>query len=294
MRQRRLVVLMAAAIALGLLVAIGAQTSAGARRTSGGGDELASIKKRGVLVVATNPQYPPASFLDPSGKWKGFDIDVAQKIANALGVKVKFITPAWDVMTSGHWSGRWDIEVGSMDPIATRQKVLNFVDPPYYYLPASVAVASDATFTSLTQLNGKTIGGNTGTTYELYPQGKLELPVIPYNGKGHIVTPIFTAPFKGYPSDTNALQDLSLGSGVRLDAVIAAPTVINASIKSGLKVKLLGKPIFREPLAIGADHSANSGSLVKKVDALIAKWHRDGTLSKLSRHWFGLDYSVSK
>jgi len=283
-----------AAIGLGLTVAVAAHSSAGGRRTSTSGDELASIQKRGVLVVATNPQYPPASFLDPSGKWKGFDIDVATKVADALGVKVKFITPAWAVMTSGHWSGRWDIEVGSMDPIATRQKVLNFIDPPYYYLPASVAVASDSKFTAVSQLNGKRVGGNGGTTYQAYAEGTLALPVIPYDGKGHLVTPAFRAKFKGYASDTNALQDLSLGSGVRLDAVIAAPTVIKAAIKNGLKVKLLGKPIFREPLAIGADRSANSQSLTQKIDTLIAKWHKDGTLSKLSIHWFGLDYSVAK
>jgi polar amino acid transport system substrate-binding protein len=268
--------------------------SAAALARAGAGDQLSAIKKRGVLVVATNPQYPPASFLNKSGKWQGFDIDVAQMIGKALGVKVKFLTPSWDVMTAGHWSGRWDIEVGSMDPIPTRQPVLNFVDPPYYYLPASVAVAADAPYTALTDLNGKTIGANGGTTYERYPEGKLVLPDIPYDGKGHSVTPVFRANFKGYDTDTGALQDLGLGNGVRLDGVIAAPTVIKAAIQSGVKVKLLGSPIFYEPLAIGADKSANSASLVKFMNRLVAKWHRDGTLSRLALKWFHYDYSKAR
>jgi polar amino acid transport system substrate-binding protein len=181
-----------------------------------------------------------------------------------------------------------------MNPIPSRQKVLNFVDPPYYYLPTVVAVAADAPYKSLSELTGKTLGGNAGTTYQQYVEGKLVLPTVPYNGKGHPVKPVFRAKWKGYDTDTNALHDLSLGDGVRLNGVIAAPTVINAAIKNGLKVKILGKPIFYEGPAIAGDRSANSDSLVKRVGGLVKKWQANGTLSRLAIKWFHVDYSKAQ
>ncbi len=53
----------------------------------------------------------------------GFDIDVATKIAEGLGVDVEFQHVDWDVITAGSWAERWDISVGSMT-ITTPRKPL--------------------------------------------------------------------------------------------------------------------------------------------------------------------------
>lgn len=267
-------------------------TSTGAASSGPARDELSAVKRRGELVVATNAGYPPASALSPGGKWQGFDIDVATGIAKALGVRVKFVTPSWTVMTSGHWSGRWDLEIGSMDPTPERQRVLSFVDPPYYYLPASVAVAANAPYTSVGQLNGKSIGVLSGSTYQQYAEGKLAVAHVPYDGRGRRIQSVFTSGHhKGYATDTAALKDLSLGDGTRLNAYIGGPTVIEGARSRGLKVKILGRPVFYEPLAIGADRSANSASLVNAISRIVAGWHQDGTLSRLALKWFHQDYS---
>src|SRR5919204_6505387 len=107
--------------------------------TAAKNDLLASIEKAGVLRVSTDPAYPPQSSLDKkTGKWEGFDIDVATEIARRLGVKVEWKTPAWDTITAGHWNGRWDVSVGSMTVTPERAKVLYFT-PAYYYTPAGLA-----------------------------------------------------------------------------------------------------------------------------------------------------------
>ena len=66
----------------------------GAGGGGGGGDLLQEVKDRGVLRVSTDPAYPPQSFQDESGDFKGFDIDVAEEIAKRLGVEVEWITPS--------------------------------------------------------------------------------------------------------------------------------------------------------------------------------------------------------
>ncbi len=78
-------------------------------------DLLAQICDKGVLTVSTDPAYPPQSkYVPKEEKYEGFDIDVATEIANRLGVDIAWETPAWEVITAGGWNGRWDMSIGSM------------------------------------------------------------------------------------------------------------------------------------------------------------------------------------
>lgn len=66
---------------------------------------LEDVKEKGVLVVSTDANYAPQSFLNEKGELDGFDIDVAKEVAKRLGVAVKFVTPDWDLIVSGKWGG---------------------------------------------------------------------------------------------------------------------------------------------------------------------------------------------
>ena len=90
------------------------------------GDLLATIQERGVLRVSTDKDYAPQSFLEPDGTFVGFDIDVATKIAEGLGVDVEFQHVDWDVITAGSWAERWDISVGSMTITTPRKPFMSF------------------------------------------------------------------------------------------------------------------------------------------------------------------------
>ncbi len=69
------------------------------------GGLLAKVLKAKKLVVSTDPNYAPQSFLKSDGTFEGFDIDVATEIAKRLGVAVAFETPNWDTIT-GRQVGR--------------------------------------------------------------------------------------------------------------------------------------------------------------------------------------------
>lgn len=255
------------------------------------GDLLARICKDGVIRVSTDPAYPPQSFLnEETGEFEGFDIDVATEIAKRLGVDVAWETPSWDLITAGGWNDRWDMSVGSMTPTNERQKVLYFTQP-YYYTPAVVVVHADNTSVQdlATDLDGKRIGVCSGCTYEFYLEKTLSI-------KGYTFDFIIdNAKISGYDTDTTALQDLALGDGVRLDAVITSLTTAQGYIDEGNPVKIVGDPVFYEPLAVAFDKSAplDPTSLVEAVDQIVGDMHADGTLSELSKKWFnGLDLTV--
>src|SRR4030095_10264094 len=86
-------------------------------------DLLGAIKERGYIVVSTDPNYAPQSFLNTEGsrpsdtkcpsdalttaEMQGFDVDVAIAIGDALGVETCFATPGWDTITAGFWANKW-------------------------------------------------------------------------------------------------------------------------------------------------------------------------------------------
>ena len=253
------------------------------------GSVLDEIMAAGVIKVSTDANYAPQSYLNDKGELEGFDISVAKEAAKRLGVKVKFVTPDWDLITAGKWGKRWDISIGSMTPTMERLKALHFT-MPYYSTPAQFAVHKDnATIKSLKDLAGKRIGVASETTYDRYLHRDLELVgvKIVYQdwNAGKIVT---------YPTDANAIEDLSLGDGVRLEAVMIAKPTIFEAIKAGCgggggcPLKMLGDPAFYEHLSFALDRSRpDSESLLKKLNEILSSMYKDGTLVDLSMKFYG-------
>ena len=307
--MRRLLVLPIAALMGLFLVSCGdAETDSGSDGGGGGGGEasgtvcettdaaddlLAEICEKGVLTVSTDPAYPPQSkYLPKEDKYVGFDIDVATEIANRLGVEIAWETPSWDVITAGGWNGRWDISVGSMTPTNDRQEVLDFTEP-YYYTPAVAMVHADNTSVSdvTTDLDGKSVGTCAGCTYEQFLDKSLDIEGFTFDFV------IDDATIKGYDTDTTALQDLALGDGTRLDAAMTSQTVAQGYIDEGNPVKIVGDPLFYEPLAVAIDKSSDldPASLVEATDQIVADMHEDGTLTGFSEEWFnGVDLTVQQ
>jgi len=252
-------------------------------------DLLAEVCDKGVLTVSTDPAYPPQSSLnEQTGDYEGFDIDVATEIAKRLGVDVAWEAPSWDVITAGSWNGRWDTTVGSMTPTNDRQEVLYFTEP-YNYTPAVVVVGADNDDVNdlSTDLDGKKIGVCSGCTYDQFLTKDLAIDGYEFDFI------IDDAEVSGYDTDTTALQDLANG---RVDAVITSVTTAQGYIDAGNPVKIVGDPVFYEPLSVGFDKSSDpsSESLYEAVDGIVAEMHEDGTLTEFSNEWYGLDLTTQQ
>ena len=250
------------------------------------GEVLDRVMENDKLVVATDPEYPPQSMQKPDGTFEGFDIDVATEIAERLGVEVEFVTPAWEIITAGNWGGRWDLSVGSMTPTKQRAEVLNF-PAIYYYTPAVFFVHKDSQINSLSDLNEKTIGTCGACTYENYLNHDLKLDAEGVPPFEYDVTP---GEIRPYPTDVNAMDDLRLGDGVRLDAGISALPTVAAAIENGYPLRIVGDPVFFEPLAVAIDKG--DPEFAAKLKEIVQSMHDDGTLSKLSKKWYGVDLSA--
>jgi polar amino acid transport system substrate-binding protein len=247
------------------------------------GETLERVITKGVMVMSTDAEYPPQSSLDSAGEFEGFDIDVGREIAERLGVDIEFVTPGWEVITTGQWSGRWDVSVGSMTPTEARAEVLDF-PAVYYYTPAALAVHADNTaIAAPADASGRRIGVGVATTYENY----LKKDLVIYGSDQPIDFVIDDAQVQTYETDLNALDDLRLGDGVRLDAAITAlPTILEA-IDGGYPLKVVGDPLFLEPLSIATEKGDPDWD--ERLAGIIQTMHDDGTLRRLSEKWYGTD-----
>jgi polar amino acid transport system substrate-binding protein len=270
-----------------------------------GGDLLAEILARGTLRISTDPAYPPQSELVESpekpattkctgeertaAEFTGFDIDTAVEIAKRLGVEPCFVTPDWTLITGGNWAGRWDLSIGSMTITPERMEKLYF-SQPYYTTPAAFFVYKDnTTFTQPSDLSGKKVGACAGCTYESYLDGTLAIPgeTIDFVVKDAEIT--------GYDTDTSGLQDLAIGDGVRLDAMLTALPTGQGFIADGNPVKQLGDPVYFEYLAGAIDKGSalDTTSFRAKIDETIQAMLADGTLKQLSEKYYGTDLSAA-
>lgn len=249
------------------------------------GDTLARIAQTHVLVNAVDQSYPPFSFLNDRNEMDGFDIDVARAVAERLGAKLKVETPSWEIITAGRWRGRWDVCICSLTPDKKKAEVLDFV-APYYAAPAVlVTTAQNSALQSPREMNGKRIGVEQGSSYERYLQKELVIMAPDAKPIGYPFDSVRIAP---YANEDLAFQDLALGAGKRIDAVVS--NLITAQMrlaKAPGRFRLVGEPLYSEPNWVATDKGDTA--FQRKLAEVLAGLKKDGTLSRLSIKWLGRD-----
>lgn len=246
-----------------------------------GEDLLAQVCEAGVILVSTDPNYAPQSFQNPDNSFEGFDIDVANAIGDYLGLEVQFETPDFSAVTAGSWSGRWDMSVGSVTVTPERAEALAFTTP-YYYTPAQMAVTEASGITDLDGLSGETVCVGAETTYLFWLDGSLNL------GEGGKIATEAPEGVEATTLQTDQECAQAIAAG-RTEFVgwLSSSTTVEAAIAEGIELVEVGDPVFFEPLAVAFDLSGpDPASMVEAVNAALAAWAEDGSLTSMSEEWF--------
>ncbi|MEP7134662.1 MAG: transporter substrate-binding domain-containing protein [Chloroflexota bacterium] len=264
-------------------------------------DKLTEVMARGTLIIATDADYAPQSKLlvnaNPAPDTKcsptqytanqfvGFDVDVAVEVARRLGVEPCFVTPPWSQLVAGQWGDNWDIHVGSVAITFERMKALYF-SQPYYATPTVLLIHKDnVTFKKPEDLSSKRIGVCVGCTFEAYLKGTLTIP-----GE-QIAYRIHDAKIVGYENEEPAIEDLSAGDGVKLDAVLTILPLAKQAIASGKPVITLGESLLFTYASITLDRSSkrDPARLLAELTKIIRELHANGILKKMSIKYQGQD-----
>ena len=128
-----------------LLAALLAVSANGLTTTIASADVLEDIQKRGSLKVGMST-FVPWAMRDKDGNLIGFEIDVATKVAEDMGVKVEFVPTAWSGIIPSLIAKKFDIIIGGMSITPQRNLTVNFTVPYAHsgqQMAASMQLAGD-------------------------------------------------------------------------------------------------------------------------------------------------------
>ncbi|CEN28815.1 MAG: transporter substrate-binding domain-containing protein [Lactococcus sp.] len=131
---------------------------------------LSKIKDKGTLTVAVSPDYAPFEFQmlkDGKNVVVGSDIDLANEIGKALGVKVKIQAMDFNNVLASVTSGKADIAISGISADAERKKAYDFSDS--YYSAQNVIVVKKANqdkLKTLAEFKGKKVAAQKGSVQE--------------------------------------------------------------------------------------------------------------------------------
>lgn len=231
-----------------------------------GGKQEAADGPR-TLVVATDATWPPMEYINTDQEIVGFDIDFMNAVADAAGFNVEFQNTAWDGIFAGLANGDYDAVISSVTITDERKRTMDF-STPYINAGQVLIVRKDApaSWTTLDDLAGKSVGAQIGTT------GSIEIQ----NNKG--------TELRTYDEIGLAIEDLAQGriAGVVADTPIAADFVLqNENYKATLKI--VGEPFTDEYYGV-AVKKGNSDVLAlinKGLEVLL----NDGTVEEIQDKW---------
>lgn len=245
----------------------GCGKQSGSSDSSSSGSTLEKVKKDKKIVLAVDDTYPPMEFRDENNKLVGFDIDMGNAIAKQMGIKIEFVSTAWDGIFMGLKSKKYDGVLSSVSMTNERKQSMAFFGP-YIHGGQVISVKNGNTSVkSSKDLKGKVVGVQISTTGE---ESAKKIPGIKQ--------------IKTYDKITDAYNDLMIG---RIEAVIVDNVVANYYQKQKKGFEVLSEKLTDEPF--GAAFRLEDKDLAAEFDKAYKALKTDGTAAKISEKWFGTD-----
>ena len=116
---------------------------------------LAQIQERGVLRVGTAGDYQPMSYLDPeTGRYVGFDAELAEDLAASLGVDIEYVETSWPTLMDDTLAGKFDLAICGITVTDARKEQALMSDGYLGNGKTVLCRAEDAgTYTSIEAIN---------------------------------------------------------------------------------------------------------------------------------------------
>ncbi|WP_268799796.1 transporter substrate-binding domain-containing protein [Pseudomonas huanghezhanensis] len=143
---------------------------------------LDKIIEQGQIAVCTTGDYKPYTLLKPDGQYEGIDIELAQSLAQSLGVKVQWVPTTWKTLMPDMVAGKCDIGVGGISVTLERQKKAFFSSTLDIDGKVPLVRCEDqARYQTVEQINQPTVrviepqgGTNEAFVHAYLPNAKLE------------------------------------------------------------------------------------------------------------------------
>ena len=271
-QQRRLRVAVSLTVLIVLAGCGGTDSPSGSTGTdasaAASGGAFAPVEA-GKLTTCTHLPYAPFQF-EQGGEVVGFDVDLVDLVATELGLEQAIVDTPFEGIKSGQDlnTGKCDIAAAGMTITDERKAVIDFADP-YFDATQALLIKTGAGYQELADLDGKTLGVQSGTTGKDY--------VTDAKPAGVEVTE--------FEDLATELQALSTG---QVEAVVNdLPVLLDYSKTNPGDYEIAAEFETGEQYGFGIKKGANP-ALLATTNTVLERARADGTYAALYEKWFGV------
>ncbi|MCA1010204.1 transporter substrate-binding domain-containing protein [Halobacillus halophilus] len=234
------------------------------------GEKWNEIKEEGKIVVGTAGTLFPASYYpEGSDELTGYDIEIMREVAKRLDLELSFKEYGVDALLSSINSGRVDMVINDFQPTKDRKEKFAFSEPYKYSYSTMVVRESDLSgIETLEDLEGKVHGGGATTVYSQIAEH-------------------FGAETKSYGNVANDVYLRDVANG-RTDFIINDYYLQTLALKALPEIEVQLHPDLQfHPTTSAIVMPKDAQTLKEKVDATLQEMREDGTLTEISKEFFG-------
>ena len=221
------------------------------------------VEKTKTLLVGTEGTYAPFTFHGKDGKLTGFDVEIIEKVAEKLGLKIEFKETAWDGMYAGLNAKRFDVIANQTNPSPERLKKYDYSAPYNYSAGVIVTKENNNSIKTFSDLKGKKSAQSATSNWSKDARDN-----------GAIIVTV-----------DSLAQNLEAVKQERVDDKLAVLDYFKKQPNAGLKIAVESD----KKIPTGFAFLKGEEELIAKVNKALDELRQDGTLKQLSIKWFGDD-----
>ncbi|MCG7522532.1 transporter substrate-binding domain-containing protein [Ruegeria sp. Ofav3-42] len=224
------------------------------------------VMQNGKIVVGVKADYKPWGFRDTNGDLVGMEIDMAQDVADTMGVELELVPVQSSNRMQFLEQGKIDLMIATMSDRADRREIVGIVGPNYYTSGTNLLAPDALELTEWEQLRDKPICGKQGAFYNQIVEERYGAQIIAFAGNAEA---------------KQALRDKKCIGFVYDDSSIMA------DIASG-EWDGFGMPMATEddnPWALAVPKAEENCVFGRFMSGMQYNWHKDGTLVALEEKW---------
>ncbi len=219
------------------------------------------------LIVGTSADYEPFEYVDESGNYVGFDIELMEEVAARLDMEIEWQDIAFDGLIGSLQSDKIDAIIAAMSATPEREEQVDFTKP--YFIGADAIIVAEGSGIEINKnedMDGYRVGVQSGTIQEEWIDTNIDAEV------------------SRYERAEQAIMDLKSGriDVVAMDYYAASSFMAQGGLELGLKTEFSG-----EHMAIAVKEG--NTELRDQIDAVVAELQAEGFVEELALKYLSGD-----
>lgn len=227
-------------------------------------DVLDRIEERGKLIVGVKADYRPYGYLDPDGNVVGIEPDLAQDVADTLGVDLELVPVVASNRMQFLEQGKIDVMIATMTDTAERRDVVDILDPDYYSSGTNIMARKESAFKEWADLDGVPVCGVQGAFYNEKTAREFGAEIIGFTGTSEVL---------------NALEQGRCAAFVYDDSFLASRLQEEQWTEYEMPLETIDDSPWGVAVKTGEDRMA------RFMSGMVVQWHVDGRIIELEEKY---------